>query len=150
LQLLDDSKASLMQATPSTLRMLIEAGWQTSRLSGLNGLKVLCGGEALSWKLAMELQQRAESVWNMYGPTETTIWSSVWKVEREAGRVSIGRAIANTQFYILDCNLQPVPIGVAGEIYIGGEGMARGYHNRVELTRERFIPDPFSSQAGAS
>src|SRR5204862_1141403 len=82
---------------------------------------------------------------NMYGPTETTVWSSTYRVEAAAATAPIGRPIANTTFHVLDRCLQPVPIGVAGELYIGGSGVARGYFRRPELTAEKFIPDPFSS-----
>jgi acyl carrier protein len=114
---------------------------------------VLSGGEALPRELARQLAARAESVWNMYGPTETTIWSSVERLgEGGEGREayqSIGRPIDNTQFYILDARLRPVPAGVSGELYIGGEGVARGYLNRPGLTAERFVPDGWSGAAGA-
>ena len=131
--------ATVMQATPATWRMLLEAGWEGDRQ-----LKILCGGEALSGDLAERLLARCGSLWNMYGPTETTIWSTVNRVERGDGTtISIGRPIANTDVYLLDRNLQPVPIGVAGELHIGGIGLARGYLNRPELTAEKFIPDPF-------
>jgi acyl carrier protein len=133
-----------MQATPSTWRLLLEAGWRKKI-----GLKMLCGGEALPRELASQLLERGDSLWNMYGPTETTIWSAVYRVESKEGPVLIGAPIANTQIYILDRNLQPVPIGVAGELYIGGEGLARGYLNRPELTRERFIENPFSNEPGS-
>jgi amino acid adenylation domain-containing protein len=128
---------TVLQATPATWRMLIQAGWKGSR-----GLKILCGGEALPRDLADALLDRAGSVWNVYGPTETTIWSTVAPVSRD-GVVTIGRPIANTTVYILDRNMQPVPIGVAGDLYIGGAGLARGYHNRPELTAERFVLNPF-------
>ncbi len=131
--------ATVIQATPATWRMLIDAGWRGSRK-----LKVLCGGEALSGELADQLRERSGSLWNMYGPTETTIWSSVCKVESGDLPVSIGRPLANTQVYLLDPNLNPVPIGVPGELHIGGDGLARGYLNRPELTREKFIRHPFS------
>ena len=135
---LNAHEASVMQATPATWRMLIDSGWR-----GRTGLKMLCGGEALSRILADELLQRGASLWNMYGPTETTIWSSTYEVKRGADPIHLGRPIANTQFYVLDSRLQPVPGGVAGELYIGGDGVASGYHNRPELTAERFLPHPF-------
>jgi amino acid adenylation domain-containing protein len=135
--------ATVMQATPVTWRLLLETGWQ-----GSPQLKILCGGEAWSSSLAKELLPRCGSLWNMYGPTETTIWSSVSKVE--AGElVAIGGPIANTSFYVLNACGQPVPVGVPGELHIGGDGVARGYLNRPELTAERFIADPFSTHPGA-
>ena len=137
------SGATIMQATPTTWRMLLETGWQ-----GSDHLKILCGGEALSPELATELLPRCSSLWNMYGPTETTIWSSIYKVETPNGQIPIGRPIGNTQLYILDRNQQPLPIDVPGELYIGGDGLALGYLNRDELTDERFVVDPFSPQAG--
>ena len=114
-------------------------GWK-----GSDRLKVLCGGEPLR-ELAQQLLTRAAAVWNLYGPTETTIWSVVVP-QRGAGDgpVSIGRPIANTQLYVLDSHVQPVPIGVPGELYIGGAGVAQGYLNRPELTAEHFIVDSFS------
>jgi acyl-CoA synthetase (AMP-forming)/AMP-acid ligase II/aryl carrier-like protein len=127
-----------MQATPATWRLLLEAGW-----NGANGIKVLCGGEALPRDLADALLNRAESVWNMYGPTETTVWSAVSKVESGTDAVRIGPPIANTEFYVLDRRGQPVPIGVAGELYIGGDGLAVGYWRRPDLTAEKFVPDTF-------
>ncbi len=140
-----------MQATPATWQMLMVAGWQ-----GNKQLKILCGGETLSQKLASQLLERCGSLWNVYGPTETTIWSMVYKVETVETFIPIGHPIANTQIYILDENLRRhtdpikfVPIGVAGEVHIGGDGVARGYLNRPDLTSERFILDPFSSNPNA-
>ncbi|HXG50498.1 MAG TPA: amino acid adenylation domain-containing protein [candidate division Zixibacteria bacterium] len=130
--------ATIMQATPTTWRMMVEAGWEGSRT-----LKVLCGGESLRGDLARELLARSGSVWNLYGPTETTVWSTVWKVEPGCERVTLGRPIHNTEIHILDGNFLPVPVGVVGEIYIGGDGVALGYLNRPELTAERFVPNPF-------
>jgi amino acid adenylation domain-containing protein len=142
-QTVTTSGATLMQATPATWRLLIETGWQ-----GCETLKILCGGEVLSRELADQLLQRGGAVWNLYGPTETTIWSTACRVE-VGGNVHIGRPIANTTVYILDRQLEPLPVGVPGELYIGGDGLARGYLNRPELTAERFISDPFSTDPGA-
>ena len=132
------ASATVMQGTPATWRALMQAGFL-----GNPQLKILCGGEALSHELATQLLERADSLWNMYGPTESTIWSAVSQVQAGSGSVFIGHAIANTQFYILDENLQPVPVGVAGELHIGGDGLARGYLNRPELTAQKFLPNPF-------
>ncbi|HWS86509.1 MAG TPA: amino acid adenylation domain-containing protein [Pyrinomonadaceae bacterium] len=142
--LLEQGGVTLMQATPATWRMLLDAGW-----AGDPRLRALCGGEALPGELAERLAERVGRLENMYGPTETTIWSTADGVEPGAGRVTIGRPIANTQVYVLDGRLGAVPVGVAGELYIGGEGVARGYLNRAELTAERFVPDPFAAEAGA-
>ncbi|HEV7667183.1 MAG TPA: amino acid adenylation domain-containing protein [Thermoanaerobaculia bacterium] len=140
--------ATTLQATPSTWRLLLDAGWQ-----GGAGLKALCGGEALPPKLAQEIAARAGSLWNMYGPTETTIWSATRLVEsateESATPISIGRPIANTTIYVVDSALQPTPVGVPGELLIGGAGLARGYRGRPDLTAERFIPDPFAKTSGA-
>src|SRR6185503_8055821 len=112
---------TIMQATPATWQMLLNAGWR-----GSPHLKVLCGGEALSGSLANKLLSRSASVWNMYGPTETTIWSSVYRAEPgKLATVPIGRPIANTTMYVLDRNMRPLPFGVRGELYIGGAGVAR-------------------------
>jgi amino acid adenylation domain-containing protein len=142
-RLLESSGATIMQATPTTWRLLLETGWQ-----GNPNLKILCGGEAWSSELANPLHGKCASLWNMYGPTETTIWSAACKIERDE-EVVIGSPIANTQFYVLDRNLQPVPVGVAGELWIGGDGLARGYLNRPELTTEKFRPNPFVMEPGA-
>ncbi|MHC5857706.1 amino acid adenylation domain-containing protein [Nostoc sp.] len=138
---LTDSNATVMQATPATWQLLLVAGW-----GGNHQLKILCGGEALPGYLANELLKRCDSLWNMYGPTETTIWSAACLVETVSSVVPISHPIANTQFYILDQHDQLVPVGVPGELHIGGNGLARGYLNRPELTAEKFIPNPFSEQ----
>ena len=141
--LMAECDATVMQATPATWRMLIEAGW-----SGSPRMRVFCGGEAMPEEIGRGLVARTAEVWNLYGPTETTIWSTVDRVGAD-GRATIGAPIANTRVYVLDKSLRPVPIGAAGEIFIGGEGVARGYLNRPELTSERFLPDPagFASDA---
>lgn len=140
--LLDQSGATVMQATPATWRMMLEVGWRGDRR-----LKALCGGEALPRDVAEQLLPRCGALWNLYGPTETTIWSAACRVL--PGRpIVIGRPIANTRFYVLDRRLQPVPVGVPGELFIGGAGLARGYLHRPELTAERFIDDPFGPGSG--
>lgn len=143
-EILDRAGVTTMQATPVTWRLLLAAGWR-----GKTDLKVLCGGEALSLDLAKQLLQRTASLWNLYGPTETTIWSTLGKIEPGDEVVTIGRPIANTQVYLLDAHLQPTPIGVPGELFIGGDGLARGYLNRPELTAERFLPHPFGDHPNA-
>ncbi|HKX33478.1 MAG TPA: amino acid adenylation domain-containing protein, partial [Blastocatellia bacterium] len=140
---LSKSGATVMQATPTTWRLLLEAGWR-----GRDGFTALCGGEALSRELADRLLDGGCRVWNLYGPTETTIWSTVCRVDSGDEPVSIGRPIANTRIYLLDQALNPVPVGVPGELYIGGCGLASGYLNREELTAERFIRDHFATASG--
>jgi amino acid adenylation domain-containing protein len=142
---LADSGATAMQATPAGWVLLLEAGWRGSRR-----LKILCGGEALPRELAGQLRARGASLWNLYGPTETTIWSAAGEVvPSEDGAAPIGPPLANAQLYLLDGHCQAVPMGVPGELYIGGVGLARGYLNRPELTAERFVPNAFSREAGA-
>ena len=138
------SGATMMQATPASWRLLLESGW-----SGDKNLKIICGGEALPRDLADKLVARCGSVWNMYGPTETTIWSSVYRVTAGEGSVPIGHPIMNTTLYVVDENMRLVPNGTEGQLVIGGAGVARGYFNRLDLTQEKFVPDPFSSQPGA-
>lgn len=148
LHLIETAKPTIMQATPATWRLLLVYGW-----AGTPGLKILCGGEALPGDLAEKLLTRGASVWNLYGPTETTIWSTVYQVvapptgdpAEAAAVVPIGRPIANTTIYILDDHHQPVAIGVPGHLFIGGHGLACGYWRRPELTGEKFIPNPFAA-----
>jgi acyl carrier protein len=142
---LASSRVTVMQATPATWRLMLEAGWQRSK-----DLTILCGGEAMSRELACELLNRSASVWNMYGPTETTIWSTTSRITTADGPITVGKPIANTETYVLDCHLEPVPVGVPGELYIGGDGLARGYLNRPDLTAEKFILNTFREpQSGA-
>ena len=148
---LEDSGATVMQATPASWNLLLATGWRQK-----TPLKILCGGEALTPQLASELLARGASVWNLYGPTEATVWATCSEVKAAElvdssndAPVTIGRPIANTQIYILDAQLQPVPVGVPGELFIGGSGLALGYLNRPDLTAAKFIPDPFSRDSAA-
>ena len=132
--LLEEQRVTVLQATPATWRLLLEAGW-----AGKADLKALCGGEALPRDLAATLVPRVAALWNMYGPTETTIWSTASRVADGPGAVPIGRPIANTRVYVLEPSGQLAPVGVPGELCIGGEGVARGYRQRPELTAEKFV-----------
>src|SRR5262249_5522684 len=116
---------------------------------GSRPFKVLCGGEAFPPALASQLLERASAVWNMYGPTETTIWSTCIELSQKDPRITIGRPIDNTSIYILDANGEPTPPGVPGELVIGGTGVSHGYLHRPELTEARFVRDPFSVSPGA-
>jgi amino acid adenylation domain-containing protein len=135
-RLLRQHAVTVMQATPTSWRMLLEAGW-----AGKSDLRIFCGGEALTADLAARLLPRCRELWNMYGPTETTIWSSTERIT-SPDHVSLGSPIANTQFYVLDQKRKPVSLGMTGELWIGGAGLARGYLKRPELTAERFVNDP--------
>lgn len=135
---------TVMQATPVTWRLLLEAGWM-----GNPRLKILIGGEAVPRELVNQLVPRCAVVWNMYGPTETTIWSTTGRLSVADGPVFIGRPIDNTQVFIVNEELQPQPIGVPGELLIGGDGLAAGYLHRPELTAEKFITNPFPGYGSA-
>jgi acyl-coenzyme A synthetase/AMP-(fatty) acid ligase/aryl carrier-like protein len=137
-RMLEDEHITVMQATPVTWRLLLESGWQ-----GAPGLKILCGGEALGRELANRLVETGAAVWNLYGPTETTIWSTLHRLKPGEGPVPIGKPIANTQIYILDDHFEPVPLGAIGELFIGGDGVAHGYLDRSDLTASRFLVDRF-------
>ncbi len=143
LDLVKDEHITFMQATPYTWRMMLEAGWDKYL-----PIKILCGGEALPKDLVNKLTARSSELWNMYGPTETTIWSTVKLIENDEN-ITIGHPINNTQVYIVDEALNVLPDDSIGEIIIGGEGVARGYLNRLELTSEKFINDPFSTTPGS-
>lgn len=135
-ELIEQEGVNVIQATPSTFRMLLSTGWRPRP-----GQRLFCGGEALSAELASQLFAAGE-LWNVYGPTETTVWSTVHRVtsaDLGDGLLPIGRPIANTQVFVLDQRRLPVPIGVPGELYIGGSGLAQGYWNRPKLTAERFV-----------
>jgi amino acid adenylation domain-containing protein len=139
-RLLRQHAVTVMQATPTTWRMLLESGWEGGR-KGKSDLRIFCGGEALTADLARQLLPRCRELWNMYGPTETTIWSSTERLT-SADQISLGAPIANTQFHVLDENHKPVSQGMPGELWIGGTGLARGYLKRPELTAERFVLNP--------
>lgn len=147
-RLVEKHGVTVLQATPATFRMLVDAGWK-----GREGLRILCGGEALPADLAAALRERSASVSNLYGPTEATVWVSCLRVGADCagstGAVFLGGPIANTTLHILDARLRPAPVGVPGELYIGGVQLARGYLERPALTAERFLPDPFSGRPGA-
>jgi amino acid adenylation domain-containing protein len=138
------SQPHIVQATPTSLLLLLDSGWQ-----GSDSLTVVSTGEALPRPLAGRLLGACGSVRDFYGPTETTIWSTVEHITDVNVCGSIGRPIANTQVYVLDQRGQPVPSGVPGELHIGGAGLARGYLNRPQLTAEKFVPNPFSSEPGS-
>lgn len=127
-----------MQATPSTWTMLLHAGWTNEER-----VRVLCGGEALPETLRERLTALDCEAWNLFGPTETTIWSTAGRIEAD-GRITIGTPIDNTQIYILDGLGRLAPAGVPGELCIAGAGLARGYLNKPELTAERFPENPFA------
>jgi amino acid adenylation domain-containing protein len=143
-RLLRVHSATVLQATPVTWQMLLDAGW-----TGSPALKMLCGGEALPRKLAANLLAGGGELWNMYGPTETTVWSSALRVENGDGPVLLGPPIANTQFYVLDERMRPVAAGDTGELFIGGDGVALGYFGLPELTAQRFLPNPFRATPNA-
>ncbi|GIF46272.1 amino acid adenylation domain-containing protein/thioester reductase-like protein [Asanoa ferruginea] len=139
-ELIGRERPTVLQATPVTWKMLIAAGW-----GGSPGLRAWCGGEALTRDLADGLRIRAEAVWNLYGPTETTVWSTVSRVVAGAP-ITLGQPVANTRLYVLDDQLRPLPVGVPGELCIGGDGVADGYLDRPTLTADRFRQDPFADQ----
>uniref|UniRef100_UPI0035C78745 non-ribosomal peptide synthase/polyketide synthase n=1 Tax=Pseudomonas allii TaxID=2740531 RepID=UPI0035C78745 len=138
LSLLHEQAITVVQATPSTWRMLLDS----ERRAVLHGIKCLCGGEALPADLAERMLAQQGAVWNLYGPTETTIWSAAHPLVEPLPFV--GRPIANTSLFILNAELTPTPVGASGELLIGGVGLARGYHGRAGLTAERFVPNPFA------
>jgi amino acid adenylation domain-containing protein len=131
---LAEAGVTTMQATPATWRLLLDGGWH-----GSPQLRIVCGGEALPADLAESLLPRCRELWNVYGPTETTIWSAAHRLDRADGPPPIGRPLANTRFAVLDPHGEPVPVGTPGELYIGGAGLARGYRNRPDLTVAAFV-----------
>ena len=140
---LSKNGATIMQATPATWRLLLASGW-----TGSTALRILCGGEALPAPLADALLAKGAELWNLYGPTETTIWSLLDRVTPGQDRIAIGCPIDNTRAYVLSSTGEPVPAGAPGELCIGGMGLARGYWGRAALTADRFVPDPFGPEPG--
>ncbi|MGI4739588.1 MAG: non-ribosomal peptide synthetase [Janthinobacterium lividum] len=145
LHLLEAEQITMLQATPSTWQLLLAAGWEKPL-----PLVALCGGEPLPLALAQSLLSKCAALWNMYGPTETTIWSAVRRIEPDAPVITVGRPIANTQLYVLNALGEPVVPGTSGELYIGGVGVARGYWQRPALTAQRFVNNPFALTPGAT
>lgn len=138
-EIIKQENITMMQATPVVWQYLVK-----SSPNVLNGLRVLVGGEALSTSLANELSRARCEVYNMYGPTETTVWSTMTRIPADIDNLpSLGKPIHQTQLYVLDAMLQPVPAGVMGELYIAGQGLARGYFKRQDLTAERFVANPY-------
>lgn len=140
-ELMCDERVTVAQGTPATWRLFLDEGRRIP-----DGLEVLCGGEALPRDLADRLLAEGAYLWNMYGPTETTIWSSVREVGPGTGPVSVGGPIDGTSFYVMSRSLRPSPVGVPGELSIGGVGLARGYRGSPAQTAERFVPDPAASR----
>ncbi len=141
---IENSGATVIQATPATYKMLFSAGWEKKIHA-----KILCGGESLTPELADALQKRGTELWNVYGPTEGTVWSALGKIETD-DQITVGRPICNMQYYVLDKNRNPVPNGVSGELYIGGIGLADGYENLAEKTRDTFLTNPFHPELSAN
>ncbi|MDB5116001.1 MAG: amino acid adenylation domain protein [Mucilaginibacter sp.] len=144
LRIIEDKGITMMQATPSTWQMMLDSGWEKPY-----PIKILSGGEALPRELAHKLLNLSDELWNMYGPTETTIWSTVKKIMPGDNTITIGFPIYNTQVYIMDEEGKPLPVNEEGELYIGGDGVAEGYLNREELTAEKFVTDTYTEKAGA-
>ena len=143
-RLVETEPLTLMQATPATWRMLLDVGWP-----GKPSMRIISTGEALPRELADRLLPMGRELWNLYGPTETTVYSALCRVEPGTGPIIVGRPVDNTRIHIVDRQMQPLPVGVPGELLIGGDGLAAGYRGRPDLTAEKFIPDPFSAEAEA-
>lgn len=142
-ELLIKEQITILQATPTTWQMLLDSGWKNPL-----PIKALCGGEALPLNLAQDILSKCDTLWNMYGPTETTIWSSVKLIDKNDQIITIGKPIANTQIYILNEQGQLATPGSIGEIAIGGDGVSLGYLKRPALTSEKFIHNPFNTNTG--
>ncbi|WP_262284299.1 non-ribosomal peptide synthetase/type I polyketide synthase [Micromonospora sp. MA102] len=136
-ELLRAERVTLAQGTPATWRLLVESGW-----TGTPGLTAVCGGEAVSAPLARQLAERVDALWNLYGPTEAAVWCAMDRIEPGFTHLTVGRPIGNMRVHVLDARLSPTPVGVLGELYLGGAGLARDYHGDPALTAQRFVPDP--------
>ncbi len=141
---LAESGATVMQATPVTWRLLVDAGWHSPA-----GFRALCGGEPLPPDLAQTLLSRGVELWNLYGPTETTVWSTLDRVRDARPPIRVGRPIANTEVFVVNDQAQLVPVGVVGELWIAGAGLAHGYHAQPELTAAKFVAHPVRPNARA-
>jgi amino acid adenylation domain-containing protein len=138
LELMDAVRPTIMFASPATWRLVVDAGWP----GGAHAPRIMVGGEALPPDVARDLVERAPEVWNIYGPAETTVFSTTALID-DPDRVVIGRPVSNTRLYVVDVAGHPVPIGAEGELWIGGRGVGDGYVGRPELTARRFGTDPF-------
>jgi len=151
-ELLCKERVTILNQTPSAIRQLIDAKKAATNFQQSSLRLIVCGGEAFPTELAAQLLEWNIPLWNFYGPTEATVWTAIHPIkliESERPYIPIGRPLPNTQLYILDANLQPVPVGVLGELYIGGAGLSRGYLKRPELNAEKFIPNPFAENKTA-
>ena len=135
---LEKHDITLMQATPATWRLMIQADWK-----GKSDLKVLCGGEPMPQDLVQPLLDRCDELWNMYGPTETTVWSAAYRIESSTAPILIGKPVGNTQIYLLDAKGNEVPVGCEGELFIGGAGVTAGYLHQPEMTDKRFVKNRY-------
>ncbi|MDH5394004.1 MAG: amino acid adenylation domain-containing protein, partial [Gammaproteobacteria bacterium] len=142
-QIIKQQNITMMQATPATWYLMLASGWQ-----GSDHIRLLCGGEAMPQNLVSQLLPKVKELWNMYGPTEATVWTTCAQILDAEQLITVGKPVANTQAYILDAELRKLPVGVAGELYIGGAGLARGYRNHPELTRASFLAAASAGDVG--
>jgi len=140
---LTEAEVSVVQATPTTWRLLLASGWQDG-----HGRVLLCGGEPLDPRLARDLLATGGTLWNLYGPTEATVWAAAARIDAVADRVTVGTALSNTRLHVVDAGGREAGPGIVGELWIGGAGVARGYLGRPALTADRFVPDPFGDVSG--